>query len=80
MNKKNSQNNFSILGLIISLIIAWVITFCAMWASRGFSRDFFIMPRFAFVLVLSIAGAIIIGPAIYGFLYIGRKKDWQIAP
>jgi hypothetical protein len=30
--------------------------------------------------VLSIAGAIIIGPAIYGFLYIGRKKDWQIAP
>lgn len=74
MDDKNSQNQFSPAGLIISIVIAWVITFFAMWAARGFGKDFFIMPRFAFVLVLSVAGAVIIGPAIYGFLYIGRKK------
>lgn len=74
MSNKNSQNQFSAWRLILSIVIAWVITFFAMWAARGFSQDFFIMPRFAFVLVLSVAGAIIIGPAIYGFLYIGRKK------
>lgn len=74
MNNKNSQNQFSAWQLILSMIIAWVITFFSMWAARGFGRDFFIMPRFVFVLVLSVAGAVIIGPAIYGFLYIGRKK------
>ena len=74
MSNKNSQNQFSAWRLILSMVIAWVITFFAMWAARGFGQDFFIMPRFAFVLVLSVAGAIIIGPAIYGFLYIGRKK------
>lgn len=74
MKDKNTQNQFSVWGIILSMLIAWVITFISMWASRGFSMDFFIMPRFAFVLVLSVAGAIIIGPAIYGFLYIGRKK------
>ncbi len=74
MSNKNSQNKFSAWRLILSMVIAWVITFFAMWAARGFGQDFFIMPRFAFVLVLSVAGAIIIGPAIYGLLYIGRKK------
>lgn len=74
MDNKNSQNQFSAWRLILSIVIAWVITFLAMWAARGFGKDFFIMPRFAYVLVLSVAGAITIGPAIYGFLYIGRKK------
>lgn len=74
MKKENTQNQLSVWGIVLSMLIAWVITFFSMWASRGFSMDFFIMPRFAFVLVLSVAGAIIIGPAIYGFLYIGRKK------
>ncbi len=76
MDNKNSQNQFSPWQLILSMIIAWVITFFSMWAARGFSMDFFIMPRFAFVLVISVAGAIVIGPAIFGFLYIGRKKQF----
>jgi hypothetical protein len=33
------------------------------------------MPRFVVVIVVSIAGAIVIGPAIYGFLYLGRNHE-----
>lgn len=74
MNKNKTQNSFSSKDLMISMLIAWVIVFVGAWASQGFSSDFFAMPRFAFVLIISLAGAVVIGPAIYGFLYIGRKK------
>lgn len=78
MSNKNGKNVFSTKELIISMVIAWVIVFFGAWAGKRFSIDFFAMPRFAFVLVLSFAGAVVIGPAIYGFLYVGKnsnKKD-----
>lgn len=77
MNNKKTQNNFSSKDLVISMLIAWVIVFVGAWAGTGFSSAFFIMPRFAFVLIISLAGAVVIGPAIYGFLYIGRKSNGE---
>ncbi|ADX70998.1 Predicted protein [Lactobacillus helveticus H10] len=73
--KMKNKNEFSALKLFISMLIAWAIVFVGAWASKGFSADFFVMPRFTIVLVVSVAGAIVIGPAIYGFLYIGRRHD-----
>lgn len=70
-----NKNEFSALKLFISMLIAWAIVFVGAWASKGFSADFFAMPRFTIVLVVSVAGAIVIGPAIYSFLYIGRRHD-----
>lgn len=75
MNNKKPQNSFSSKDLIISMLIAWVIVFVGAWASQKFSMSFFAMPRFAFVLIISLAGAVVIGPAIYGLLYIGRKSN-----
>lgn len=74
MNSKKPQNGFSSKDLMISMLIAWAIVFVGAWASQHFSSEFFAMPRFAFVLIISLAGAVVIGPAIYGFLYIGRKN------
>lgn len=70
-----NKNEFSALKLFISMLIAWAIVFVGAWAGKGFSADFFAMPHFVVVLVTSVAGAIVIGPAIYGFLYIGGKHD-----
>lgn len=72
--KNQNKNQISPAGLFLSMLIGWVIVFVGAWAGNGFSRDFFIMPRFVAVLIVSTAGAIIIGPAIYGFWYIGRNK------
>ncbi|MEK3608612.1 hypothetical protein AAA441_09525 [Lactobacillus crispatus] len=72
MNNKNSKPKFSGLNMLISILIGWAIFFFG--ACMKFSSEFFAMPRFIAVIIVSIAGAVVIGPAIYGFLYLGRKK------
>lgn len=74
MNNKNSKPKFSGLNMLISILIGWAIFFFWAWACMKFSSEFFAMPRFIAVIIVSIAGAVVIGPAIYGFLYLGRKK------
>ncbi len=74
MSNKNLKPKFSIWSMLISILIGWLIFFFGAWACLKFSLEFFVMPRFAFVLVISIAGAVVLGPAIYGLLYLGRKK------
>ena len=74
MNNKNSKPKFSGLNMLISILIGWAIFFFGAWACMKFSSEFFAMPRFIAVIIVSIAGAVVIGPAIYGFLYLGRKK------
>lgn len=74
MNNKNSKPKFSGLNMLISILIGWAIFFFGAWACMKFSSEFLAMPRFIAVIIVSIAGAVVIGPAIYGFLYLGRKK------
>ena len=74
MNDKKSQTKFSGKKMVLSMLIGWAIFFFGAWAGMKFSAEFFIMPRFIVVLIISLAGAVVVGPAIYGFLYIGRKK------
>ena len=74
MSNKNLKPKFSIWSMLISILIGWLIFFFGAWTCLKFSLEFFVMPRFAFVLVISIAGAVVLGPAIYGLLYLGRKK------
>lgn len=74
MSDKNSKPKFSGLYMMISMLIGWAIFFFGAWACMKFSLEFFVMPRFIAVVIVSIAGAVVVGPAIYGFLYLGRKK------
>lgn len=74
MNNKKSKPKFSWLNMLISILIGWAIFFFGAWACMKFSLEFFAMPRFIAVVIVSVAGAVVIGPAIYGFLYLGRKK------
>lgn len=75
MKKKKTPNSFSTKDLLISMLLGWLIVFVGAWAGTGFRASFFVMPRFVVVIIVSIAGAIVIGPAIYGFLYLGRNHE-----
>ncbi|QNT45118.1 hypothetical protein ICI50_09375 [Lactobacillus kefiranofaciens] len=75
MKKKKIPNSFSTKDLLISMLLGWLIVFVGAWAGTGFRASFLAMPRFVVVIIVSIAGAIVIGPAIYGFLYLGRNHE-----